>query len=110
MDSLEDLKKKKLEELQAQMHSNQDAEMQEMAKLQNELAQLESFAKQHMTKDAMIRYGNIKLASPEKATSILVMLAQLFSSGQVSTIDDNLLKQIILRVTPKKRDIKITRK
>lgn len=105
MDSLEELRKKKLEELQQRQQQQANDELQ----AQQELTQLESVVKRLMTKEALSRYGNIKAANSERATQVLLILGQLLQSGRVQVVDDQLLQQVLMQITPK-RDFKITRK
>ncbi|MBL7055326.1 hypothetical protein ISS07_00260 [Candidatus Woesearchaeota archaeon] len=104
MDELEAIRKKKLEALQ-----NQQAEQSQEHQAQEQLQQLEGMVKQVFTKKALERYGNIKTAFPERATQIIVLLSQAIQSGQLTQVDDNTLKEILKKITPKKKDIKITR-
>jgi programmed cell death protein 5 len=101
-DALEELKRKKLEELQ-------QSQLQETQKIQQQVEQLESFVKQAFTKEALQRYGTLKIAHPDKAVQLLVILAQAIQNGQITKIDDEQLKQILKKLTPKKRDFKIRR-
>ena len=103
MDELEELKKKKLEELKNQQLN----QSQEEAQLQQQVEQLEAVVKQAFTKEALERYGNLKAAHPEKAVQLLVILGQAIQQGQITKIDDEKLKEILLKLTPKKRDFKI---
>lgn len=58
-----------------------------------QITALENFVKQHMTKQAISRYGNIKLAHPELALNALALLFQAVQQG--ITIDDDALKQML---------------
>jgi programmed cell death protein 5 len=105
-DELEELKRKKLEALQ----QNQQDQVQEEAQLGQQVEQLEAIIRQHLTKDALERYGNIKAAQPEKAVQVLAILGQLIQTGKVDIINDEMFRQILLKITPQKKEIKITRK
>ncbi len=105
MDELEELKRKKLEQLKRQQEDQQE----EQAQLEGQLQQLESMVKQLFTKDALLRYGNIKAAHPEKATQLVVVLGQLMQSGKVKKINDEQLKQILKQLS-QKSDFNIKRK
>jgi len=105
MDDLEEIKKRKMEELkQAQL-----GQMQEQEQLQQQVQQLEIVVKQSLTKEALERYGNLKAAFPDKAVQLIMILAQAVQSGQITKIDDNALKEILKKITPEKKDIKIKR-
>lgn len=81
----------------------------EEEQLKQQVAQLEVMVKQAFTKEALERYGNIKTAYPETAVQLLVVLAQALQAGQLTTIDDNTLKEVLKKITPEKKDIKIKR-
>lgn len=98
MSELEDIRNKKLESLQEQQ------------KLAKQVEMLESFVKQKLTKEALERFGNIKVADPEKAVQIVAVLAQLIQSNNLDKIDDRHMKLILLQMLPKKKDFTITRK
>ena len=86
-------------------------EMQEQLKLQQQLAQLESSAKQYMTKEAIQRYGNLKVAHPQKALEVIMLLAQLIQNGQLKDkVDDYALKEFLLKTQQQKREFKLMRK
>jgi programmed cell death protein 5 len=106
MSELDEIRKRKLEELQQRQGEQNSQEMQ----AKQELAQIEAVVKQHMTKDALQRFGNIKSADHEKAMQLCIVIAQLLQQGRLATVDDAILKQILVQLAPKKRDFTITRK
>jgi len=110
MDELEALKKKKLEELQRQQSAAMQEQVNEEAQVKQQIEQLEMMVKQVFTKEALIRYGNVKAAYPEKAVHVLVVLGQLLQQGKVKHIDDEQLKGLLQQLTPEKKDFKIKRK
>ena len=81
----------------------------EEAQLRQQLQQLEIMVKQRMTKQALERFGNIKSAHPEKAIQVLAVLGQLIQTGKIEEIDDDQLKDILMRLTPEKKEFKIKR-
>ena len=107
MDELEKIKQKRLEELQKQQEQSINSQVQEQAQMQQQIQQLESIVKQVFTKSALERYGNLKTAHPEKAVQLLVILGQAVQSGQISTIDDDKLKELLKKLTPPKKEFKI---
>ncbi|MFH2028744.1 MAG: DNA-binding protein [Nanoarchaeota archaeon] len=108
MDELEALKRKRLAELQKQQETfNQQAE--EQNQMQQQIEQLESVVKQIMSKEALIRYGNIKAAHPEKTVQVLVVIGQLLQQGKIRSITDSQLKDILTQLAPEKKDFKIKR-
>ncbi len=106
MATLEEIRRKKLEE----MMKLQQRQAEEQAQIQNQIEQVESLVRQFLTKDALARYGNLKAAHQEKAMQLLVVLFQAIQKGQVKgKIEDSLLKKILEQLTPKKKEIKIRR-
>jgi len=102
MDELEIIRQKKMEEIQKLQQ-----QMEEEAQLQQQVSQIEMIVKQRLTKDALSRFGNIKTAYPEKYIQLLAVFGQLIS--KVSVVDDNMLKEILIKLEPKHK-FKIRRK
>jgi programmed cell death protein 5 len=106
-EELEALRKKKLEELQIR----QQQQMAEEAQAAQVEAQKQSVLRQILTPEARERLGRIQLAYPEVAENVSNQLIMLAQSGRVqSVIDDNTLRQILRKILPKKREIKIERR
>ena len=111
MADLEKIRKKRMEELQQQMLSQQTEALKEQIQLQKQIAMLETIAKQKMTKEAISRYGNLKSAHPEKAIQIIAILAQAIQQGQINEqITDEKLKSLLKQLEPPKQEFKITKK
>ncbi|MFC1741969.1 DNA-binding protein [Nanoarchaeota archaeon] len=110
MDELEEIRKKKLEQLKEQQLNQIHDQQQDEQQLQEQLGMLEGFVRQRLTKEALERYGNIKVAHPEKAIQLLTILAQLIQTQGVEKIDDTQLKEILKRLTPEKKGPTITRR
>ena len=109
MSDLEEIRKRKLEELKTQQLESFQQQAQEQEQLKQQIQQLEAIVKQALTKEALERYGNLKSAFPDRAVQLLVILAQAIQSGQLTKIDDKTLKEILKKLTPKKKDFKIKR-
>ena len=109
MGGLEEIRKKKLEELRINQPEQLPQQAQEEEQLKRQIEQLEMIVRQALTKEALQRYGNLKVAFPDRAVQLLVILAQTIQSGQINKIDDNTLKEILKKLSPKKRDVKIKR-
>ncbi|MFC1691625.1 DNA-binding protein [Nanoarchaeota archaeon] len=109
MDELEEIRKKRLKQLQQQQEKSLQ-QQSEKEKVQEQLTQLEFIVKQKLSKQALERYGNIKIAHPETATQLLLVIAHAINNNQVQEITDEQLKQIIIEIQPKNKDIKIKRK
>lgn len=110
MPTLDEIKKRKLEELMQLQQEKLQQQSNEQAQIQQQIEQMESIARQFMTKEALARYGNLKTAHHEKALQLLLILFQAIQKGQVhGKIDDSTLKKILEQLTPKKKEIRIKR-
>src|SRR2546421_3187603 len=106
-DELDTIRRKKLAELQ-QYQTQAVAEQQYRDQVQ---AQRQLILRQILTPEARERLGRIELAYPELTESIESQLIALAQSGRVQrVIDDETLRQILTRLIPKKREIKIERR
>jgi programmed cell death protein 5 len=106
-DELEALRKRKLQELQ--IHQQQrDLEEAQIAQVE---AQKQSVLRQILTSEARERLGRIQLAYPDVAENVTNQLILLAQSGRVQkVIDDATLRQILRKILPSKREIKIERR
>ncbi len=106
-EELDAIRRRKLMELQ----QAQDQAMAQQQMREQQQAQKQTILRQILTPEARERLGRIELAYPELADSIENQLIALAQSGRVQrAIDDATLKQILERVMPKKREIKIERR
>src|SRR3990172_5047342 len=105
MDELEEIRKIKLAELRAVQLGKMQQQSQEEEQLQQQIQQLEAIVKQALTKEALERYGNLKAAYPEKAVQLLIILAQAMQQGKIEKIDDKTLKEVLKKLSPRKKEI-----
>jgi programmed cell death protein 5 len=109
-EEIEELRKKKLQELQQQAALKETLEEQEIQKKQFE-EQKKTILRSIMTNPARERLARIKMARPEVAESIENQLIMIAQSGQLKNkINDEQLRVLLTKVIPKKRDIKIKRR
>src|SRR3989344_1763336 len=110
MPSLDEIRKKKLEELMRAQQDKAQQQAEEQAQIQQQIEAMEAAVKQFFTKEALARYGNLRTAHPEKAIQLLLILFNAIRSGQLKNkISDQELKSVLERFTPKKKEIKIKR-
>ena len=109
-EELEDLRKKKLQELQQQAAFQESMEEQEEQHKQL-LKQKKAILRKILTTEARERLGRIKVARPEIAEAIENQLIMLAQSGQLKNkINDEQLRMLLSKIVPKKRDYKIKRR
>ena len=109
-EELEDLKKKKLQELQQQAALQESMEEQEDQQKQLE-EQKKAILRKILTTEARERLGRIKVARPQIAESIENQLIMLAQSGQLKNkINDEQLRMLLSKIVPKKREFKIKRR
>jgi len=106
-EELEQLRRKKLQELQQQ---GEIQEEQERQKEQFE-KQKKTILRSIITTQARERLGRIKIARPDVVESIENQLILLAQSGQLKNkINDEQLRLLLAKLIPKKRDITIKRR
>jgi programmed cell death protein 5 len=106
-EELEALRRRKLQELQVHQ---QQRELEEAQVAQLE-AQKQAVLRQILTSEARERLGRIQLAYPDVAENVTNQLILLAQSGRVQKIiDDATLRQILRKILPSKREIKIERR
>ena len=106
-EELDGIRRRKLTEYQ----QAQDQAVANAQARENVMAQRQLILRQILTPEARERLGRIELAYPELTESIESQLIALAQSGRVQrVIDDETLRQILTRLIPKKREIKIERR
>ncbi|MDI9618013.1 DNA-binding protein [Methanothermobacter sp.] len=111
MTDLEEIRRKKMLELQQRAQQQaMETEAQEQMRQQLEM-QKKQIMMQILTPEARSRLANLRLTRPEFVEQIELQLIQLAQMGRVrSKITDKQLKELLKRVSGKKREIKISRK
>jgi len=109
-EDLENLKKKRLQELQQQMAMQGALEEQE-AQQQELDEQKKIIMRAILTPQARERLGRIRVARPDVAEAIENQLIMLAQSGRLKNkIDDGQLVMLLSKIMPKKKDITIKRR
>lgn len=109
------LREKRMAEMQQQSGYQQQQQMTQQQQVEEQRARAEAqrqaILRQIMTPEARDRLANVKLADPQHAESVEMQLIQLAQSGRLQkVITDDMLKEILRKVAPKKREINIERR
>ena len=118
MSDLDEIRQKRMAELQAQQAAaQQQAQQQQAAQMQQQQAQAQFEAQkkqilgQIMTPEARNRLANLKLTKPELVNQIEIQLIQSAQAGSLrGKVTDEQLKVLLRQIAGQKREIKITRK
>jgi programmed cell death protein 5 len=106
-DELAALRQRKLQELQ--VRAQQEAMAQEQQKQID--AQKATLMRQLLSPEARERLANLRMTRPDIVESVENQLISLVQSGRITQqIDDYTLRQILRKVVPSKREIKIERR
>ena len=106
-DELEELRKRKLAELQQQAQSDQ-AQAAQRADAQ---AQRDVVMRAILEPEARERLARVRMARPDVADALEAQLLALYQAGRIQRrIDDDTLRDLLARVTPKSRETTIERR
>lgn len=105
-DELEEIRSRKLLELQRRVGEEQgNVQAQQQLELQKQ-ALLRSI----LTPEARQRLANLKMVRPEFTSQLELQLIQLAQQGKIPIpLTDKQLKQILIQIQSRKREIKIRR-
>ncbi|OYT41907.1 MAG: hypothetical protein B6U86_01565 [Candidatus Altiarchaeales archaeon ex4484_43] len=110
-DDLERLRQERMRQLIEQQRGAQEQELvqQQLRKAEIE-AQIRIIIKKILTPEARERLANIRIARPDFARQIEILLIQLYQTGRLpKQITDEQLKEMLEKLRSKKREIKIRR-
>ena len=118
MSELDEIRQRRMAELQAQQAAMQNQQQQAAIQAQQQEAQRQQFEAQKkqilgqiLTPEARTRLGNLKLTKPELVEQIEIQLIQSAQSGSLrGKVTDEQLKVLLRNIAGQKREIKITRK
>ena len=118
MSDLDEIRQKRMAELQAQQaaaQQQQQAAAQQQMQQQEAQAQFEAQKKQILgqilTTEARNRLANLRLTKPELVNNIELQLIQSAQAGSLrGKVTDEQLKVLLRNIAGQKREIKITRK
>jgi len=105
-EELEAIRRRKMLELQRRI-----AEEQQRIEREREIEiQKQALLRQILTPKARQRLTNLKMVKPEFASQLEIQLIQLAQTGRIRLpIQDEELKQILIQLQSKKREIRIRR-
>ncbi len=105
-EELEELRKRRMLELQQKLtQEQQQAQAEEQVELQKQ-----ALMRRILTPEARQRLANLKMVRPEFASQIELQLIQIAQQGRIALpIDDDQLKQMLMRLQGERRDIRIRR-
>jgi len=111
MDELEEIRRRKLMELQAQRQKELE-ELQRQQEIQRQIElQKKAILRAILEPEAKERLSRLKLAHPDIAEAVENQLIALAQSGRITQkISDEMLVEILKRIMPKKREPRIIRK
>ncbi|MFC4247319.1 DNA-binding protein [Natribaculum luteum] len=109
-DDLEELRRKKMEQLQEQAQQQESGEAQEAAQQQAE-AQKQALLRQYLTDDARKRLNTVKMSKPQFGEQVERQVVALAQSGRLQgKIDDEKMKQLLNELKPEKKSFDIRRR
>jgi programmed cell death protein 5 len=105
-EQLEELRKRRMLELQQKMtQERQQAKAEERLELQKQ-----ALLRRILTPEARQRLANLKMVRPEFASQIELQLIQIAQQGRIELpIDDDRLKEILMKLQGNRREMRIRR-
>ncbi len=107
---LEELRQKKLEQLQEQQQGSEDAEAQQQRQQQAD-AQKKAMLRKHLTDGARQRLNSVRMSKPDFADQVERQILALAQSGRVNgKIDEEKMKQLLKELKPDSKSFNIRRR
>jgi len=105
-EELEELRRRRTNELQRRLVQEQERiQMQQQIEMQKQ-----AVLRQILTPEARQRLNNLKMVKQEYTEQLELQLIQLAQTGKINIpITDEQLKEILVRLQSRRRDIKIRR-
>ncbi len=111
---LDALRQRRIAELQQQQAGSQQeqiAQKQAEERRAQAEAQRQAILRQILAPEARDRLANVRLADPAHAESVENQLIQLAQSGRLQkVITDDMLRELLMNIAPKRREINIERR
>ena len=78
--------------------NREEEQLRAEIELAKNLGIIENFAKSKMSREAISRYGTLKMAHPDKAVKAISFIAEAVQAGQIKeTITDAQFKELLMR-------------
>lgn len=110
MSELDELRQKRLRQLQAMQQQGQQQSVQQQLQAQQMEEQIDLIMRQIMTPEARERLANIRMARPEFARQVEILLIQLYQGGRLKQLTDEQFKALLAKISGTKRESKIQMK
>ncbi|WP_137289384.1 DNA-binding protein [Natronorubrum halophilum] len=110
-EKLEELRQKKMEQLQEQQAGSQQGDASQEAAQQQAEAQKKAVLRQHLTDDARKRLNTVKMSKPQFGEQVERQVVTLARSGRIQgKIDDEKMKQLLQELKPDEKSFDIKRR
>jgi programmed cell death protein 5 len=111
-DELEELRRKKMEQLKEQQGGGGEADEEAMqAQREQAEAQKKAVLRQYLTDGARKRLNSVKMSKPDRGEQIEQQLVSLAQSGRIQNqIDEEQMKELLREMTPDKQSFNISRR
>jgi programmed cell death protein 5 len=108
MSDLDELRAKRLAELQRMQQANSfDQNAQEHMRAQEAEKQIKAIVSQVLSTEAQARLANIRIARPDFARQVEILLIQLYQAGRLSKMTDGQFKALLSKIKGSQRETKI---
>ncbi|MGD0718646.1 MAG: DNA-binding protein [Thermoplasmata archaeon] len=109
---LAELRRRRLQQIQEmQQGATSNAYSAQQAEMERRESERTEILRRILTPEARERLARIRLAKPDVAASVEQQVISLAASGRLPrAIDDATLRALLERISPERREIKITRR
>jgi programmed cell death protein 5 len=107
MSELDELRQKRLRELQMLQQQGRQQSVEQQMQAQQVEEQIQMIIRHILAPEARERLANVRLARPEMARQIEILLIQLYQQGRLKSLSDDQLKALLAKISDTKRETKI---
>jgi programmed cell death protein 5 len=107
MSELDELRQRRLRELQSLQQQSRQQNVQEQLQAQQMEEQINLIMRQIMDPEARERLANIRMARPDFARQVEILLIQLYQGGRLKALSDTQFKALLAKISGTKRESKI---